>query len=139
MKTPHTLFVCTTCASTWQNGKRVGTSGGETLLEKISYLHQNWELRDEFSLQPVECMSACNRPCTVSFTAFGKYTYLFGDLDTQVEKLPATSVAILECAQKYYSQPDGLLPWSERPEQLKKGLLARIPPQPQLAGSSLEN
>ncbi|MDF5733837.1 MAG: FeS-binding protein, partial [Rhizonema sp. PD38] len=24
----HTLFVCTTCASVWQDGKRVGSSGG---------------------------------------------------------------------------------------------------------------
>ncbi|MHC5828610.1 MAG: FeS-binding protein, partial [Nostoc sp.] len=26
---------------------------------------------------------------------------------------------------------DGLLPWSERPEALKKGILAKIPPLPQ--------
>ena len=25
----HTIFVCTTCASKWENGKPVGESGGE--------------------------------------------------------------------------------------------------------------
>ncbi len=130
MKTQHTLFVCTTCASVWKEGKRQGTSGGEKLLDQLQHLHKNWELRDEFPIQPVECMSACSRSCTVSFAAAGKYTYLFGDLPTNVETLPATSAAVLECASKYYGKSDGLLPWSERPEPLKKGILARIPPLP---------
>ncbi|MEQ9481157.1 DUF1636 domain-containing protein [Coleofasciculus sp. F4-SAH-05] len=124
----HTLFVCTTCASTWQDGKRIGKSGGEKLLEPLQELHQNWSLRDEFKLQPVECMSACSRPCAVSLAAPSKHTYLFGDLPVDVETLPATAAAILDCASLYHSKPDGLLPWSKRPEPLKKGILARIPP-----------
>lgn len=124
----HTLFVCTTCASTWQDGKRMGQSGGEKLLELLENLHQNWSLRHEFPMQPVECMSACSRACAVSFAALGKYTYLFGDLPVDVEALPKTAAAILDCASLYHSQCDGLLPWSKRPEPLKKGILARIPP-----------
>ena len=130
MKIQHTLFVCTTCDSTWKEGKRVGISGGQKLLEQLSYLHQDWELRDEFPIQPVECMSACSRPCAVSFTAAGKYTYLFGDLTAAEETLPAVSFAVLDCASLYHTQANGLLPWSERPEALKKGILARIPPLP---------
>jgi predicted metal-binding protein len=34
----HTLFVCTTCASVWQNGKRVGESKGEQLLQQLQQL-----------------------------------------------------------------------------------------------------
>ncbi|MBE9125132.1 MULTISPECIES: DUF1636 domain-containing protein [unclassified Coleofasciculus] len=124
----HTLFVCTTCASTWKDSKRVGISGGEKLLEKLSHLQKEWDLRDEFPVQPVECMSACSRPCAVSFAALGKYTYLFGDLPIDVEVLPVTAAAVLECASLYHAKPDGLLPWSERPKPLKKGILARIPP-----------
>jgi predicted metal-binding protein len=123
MEKQHTLFVCKTCASVWQNGKRVGESGGEQLLQQLQQLQQNWELRDKFLIQGVECMSACNRSCVIAFTAEGKLTYLFGDLS--VDSSPS---AVLECASQYYTKYDGLLPWSERPEPLKKGILAKIPP-----------
>lgn len=119
----HVLFVCKTCATIWKDGKPQGKSGGQELIENISELHQNWELRDEFPIQEIQCMSACSHSCTVSFAAAGKHTYLFGDLPAQ-----NSAAAVLECAAKYYSNPDGLLPWSERPEPLKKGIIARIPP-----------
>ncbi|MBD2353354.1 DUF1636 family protein [Tolypothrix sp. FACHB-123] len=119
----HTLFVCKTCASVWQDSKRVGESGGEKLLKKLQILAEDWELRDKFPIQQVECMSACSHSCVVAFAAQGKITYLFGDL-----AVDDSASAVLECAQKYYNKPDGLLPWSERPEALKKGILAKIPP-----------
>ncbi|MBD2207690.1 DUF1636 domain-containing protein [Calothrix sp. FACHB-1219] len=119
----HTLFVCKTCASIWQDGKRIGESGGEKFLKKLQLLAQEWELREKFAIQPVECMSACNRSCVVAFAAQGKITYLFGDLTVD-----ESASAVLECANKYYSKNDGILPWSERPEALKKGILAKIPP-----------
>lgn len=118
----HTLFVCKTCASVWQDGKRLGESGGEKLLQQLQILAEDWELRDQFPIQQVECMSACNRSCVVAFAGEGKITYLFGDL-----AVDESASAVLECASQYYSKPDGLLPWSERPEALKKGVLARIP------------
>ncbi|WP_071189323.1 DUF1636 domain-containing protein [Trichormus sp. NMC-1] len=118
----HSLFVCKTCASVWQDGKRVGETGGQKLLQEIQQLAQNWDLRDDFPIKEVECMSACNRSCVVAFAGQGKLTYLFGDLPVE-----GCAEAVLECASKYYSQPDGVLPWSERPEPLKKGILARIP------------
>lgn len=119
----HTLFVCKTCASTWQNGKRVGESGGEKLLQHLQLLAQDWELQNQFFIQGVECMSACSHSCAVALTASGKFTYLFGDFPTDGD-----ASAILECASQYYNKVDGSLPWSERPEALKKGILAKIPP-----------
>ncbi len=126
MKTNHTLFICTTCASVWKEGKRVGTSGGQLLLNQLTEIYQNWELAPEFSLQAVECMSACNSPCIVTFAAAGKFTYVFGNLPVD-----GSASAVLECASQYYAKTDGLLPWSERPEPLKKGIVAKIPPLPQ--------
>ncbi|QSJ20624.1 DUF1636 family protein [Nostoc sp. UHCC 0702] len=119
----HTLFVCKTCASVWQDGKRQGESGGEKLLQQLQHLAQNWDLRDDFPIKEVECMSACNRSCVVAFAAGGKLTYLFGDLAAE-----GSASAVLECASQYYAKADGLLPWAKRPEPLKKGILARIPP-----------
>ena len=88
MSTPHILFVCTTCASVWKDGKRQGISGGEKLLAQLSQEHKNWELSNKFSIQPVECMSACSHSCAVSFAAAGKHTYVFGDLPYEQENLP---------------------------------------------------
>jgi predicted metal-binding protein len=126
MQAQHTLFVCTTCSSTWKDGKRVGESGGQRLLKLLQQHHQDWKLQAEFAIKAVECMSSCNRSCAICFASTSKYTYLFGDLSAD---LSATEIAdVLECADKYYSHPQGSLPWSERPEPLKKGIVAKIPP-----------
>ena len=128
MSNQHSLFVCTACASIWQEGKRIGKSGGQAMLEHLSQLHQDWDLCHEFPVRSVECMSACSHACAVAFAGDGKHTYLFGDLSFEPETFSATAIAILDCARKYYHADDGLLPWAERPEPLKKGVLARIPP-----------
>jgi predicted metal-binding protein len=76
-------------------------------------------------LVPVECLSVCKRPCTVSFAASGNRTYGYGDL------LPETSVeTILAGAALYAAAPDGVIAWKLRPEALKRGVVARIPPLP---------
>ena len=121
----HTIFVCTTCASTWENGKRVGESGGEKLLKRLQSDYQSWELNPEFTIQAVECMSACNRSCVISLASSGKTTYVFGDVSPDLT--PAEVKGVFDCATKYYVNPEGSLPWAERPQPLKKGVLARIP------------
>ena len=125
IRTKHCLLVCTACASVWKDGKREGKSGGQQFMDDLSKLAKDWELSDQFEIQEVECMSACSHACAVSFAAAGKYTYLFGDLPANE---PKSVEAVLECASQYYAKPDGLLPWSERPQALKKGVLAKIPP-----------
>ena len=118
----HNLFVCTTCGGKWEDGKRVGESKGEQLLKQLQEFAEDSELQNQFSIQGVECMSACSHSCVVAFAAAGKSTYLFGNLPVD-----NSTSAILECASLYYAKADGLLPWSERPEPLKKGILAKIP------------
>lgn len=124
----HSLLVCTTCASNWQNGKKVGVSGGETLLNELSHLHQNWNKRSQFDIRAVACMSACSHACVVTFASEGKHTYLFGDLPSSPEQISATASAILSCAEIYSDRADGVMAWKERPEPLKSGVIARIPP-----------
>ena len=121
--TQHVLFVCKACATNYIEGKPQGQSGGQQLLEQLQELHSNWELRDEFQLQEVGCMSACSRSCAVSFVAAGKYTYVFGDLPAQ-----ESAAAVLNCAKLYFANPEGYLAWADRPKPLKNGILARIPP-----------
>jgi predicted metal-binding protein len=121
--TQHVLFVCKACATNYIEGKPQGQSGGQQLLEQLQELHSDWELRDEFQLQEVGCMSACSRSCAVSFVAAGKYTYVFGDLPAQ-----ESAAAVLACAKLYFANPEGYLAWADRPKPLKNGILARIPP-----------
>ncbi|MEO1133799.1 MAG: DUF1636 domain-containing protein, partial [Cyanobacteria bacterium J06639_1] len=123
----------TTCASTWKDGQRVGQSGGEKLLEAIAARHEEWGMRESFPIQPVECMSACSRACTVSLAAPGKYTFVFGDLPVADEALPETVEAVLTCAEQFHDKADGLLTWAERPKPLKSGLVARVPAWPPVA------
>ncbi|NJM22305.1 MAG: DUF1636 domain-containing protein [Richelia sp. SL_2_1] len=127
MENQHTILVCSSCASVWQDGKRVGISGGEKLLKEIEEKHQNWMLSKQFTVKSVECMSACSHSCTVAFSAPGKMTYLFGNLNHDSDALSETSAAVLECANLYYQKTDGKMAWSERPQAFKKSVLARIP------------
>jgi predicted metal-binding protein len=124
----HHLLICTTCASVWENGHRKGTSGGEALWSKLQDQYKNWDLQAQVSLHSVECLSACSHACAVAFVSPGKHTYVFGDLPHDPEEVEATATDILNCAEIFLHKPDGLMSWSDRPNRLKKGVMARIPP-----------
>ncbi|MEB3338411.1 MAG: DUF1636 domain-containing protein [Leptolyngbyaceae bacterium] len=125
MPTQHVLFICQTCAFSQTEREHEGQKGGQYLLEAVKNLHQEWELQADVAIQPVECLSACSRSCAVALAAPGKYTYLFGDLPAQT-----SASAVLECASLYVAADDGYLPWANRPQPFKNGILARIPPLP---------
>jgi predicted metal-binding protein len=61
----------------------------------------------------------------IALAAPHKTTLMFGDLP------PLESAAdILQLAIQYHASADGLILRQERPDRLKKGILARIPPFP---------
>jgi predicted metal-binding protein len=78
----------------------------------------------EVAIRPVECLSVCKRPCTIGFSAQGKWTYVYGDFAPD----EAAAATILDAAALYAATLDGLIPWRQRPQALKKGVVARIPP-----------
>jgi len=103
------------------------------LLKEIAQLHQDWDRRSQFAIRPVSCMSACSHACVVTFASEGKYSYLFGDLPIDHDNILKTASAILSCAEIYSDRADGMLAWKERPEPLKSGVIARIPPLSDIA------
>ena len=75
------------------------------------------------AIEANECLSVCKRACTISFAAPGKWTYVYGDLPAET----GASV-ILDGAALYAATTDGLIPWRQRPEALKRGVISRVPP-----------
>jgi predicted metal-binding protein len=79
-------------------------------------------------IETVECLSVCKRPCTVAVSSPRRWTYIYGDLD------PDASVApLLDGLSRYAASADGLVPWRERPDIFRKGVVARVPPNCSLA------
>lgn len=74
------------------------------------------------TVQPVACLGNCSRGATIALHAPGACTYVFGELT------PETAADVVQAACLLRDAEDGLLPWGPRPESLKKGLIARLPP-----------
>lgn len=123
--TQHILFLCKSCAYSSNQRDYMGRRGGNHLLNNLLRLQQQWTLAAEYSIEAVECLSACNRPCVVAYAAPNKTTLMFGDLPP----LQSASAA-LRLAEQYHASLDGMISRQERPEVLKRGILAQIPPLP---------
>ncbi|MFT7771693.1 DUF1636 family protein [Roseateles sp.] len=108
----NTLVICTTCAD----------GEGQALLEAV----ENEALARDFT-QPIRgqaCMAACSQGCAAALQGQGKHSYLFGRLAPDA----ASVDALLAVAAEHAEPGDGLLAWARRPERLKAGLIARLPP-----------
>jgi len=74
-------------------------------------------------VQQVRCLANCNRGLSAAIRHEGAWTYVFGHLDADRD-----GAALIEGARLLASSSDGLLPWRGRPDCLKRGLIARVPP-----------
>jgi predicted metal-binding protein len=79
------------------------------------------------AVQPLRCLANCKRGCTAvvrrTDPSNPSWTYVFGHLDPA-----ADAQALLDGAKLLAGSADGLMPWRGRPEPLKRGLIARVPP-----------
>jgi len=108
----NTLVICTTCAE----------GQGQALLEAL----ENEALARDCTqaIRGQACMAACSQGCTAALQGAGKHSYLFGRLAPDA----ASVDALLAVAAEHGEPGDGLLAWDRRPERLKGGLIARLPP-----------
>lgn len=117
-----TIFVCTTCRR-----KRADVPEGYDLpgkdLARILASEVARRGLTELTVTTVECLAVCRRPCTVAFAGPAKWTHLVGDLDAE-----AHVGDIVTAALAFARAPDGIVPWTERPQSIRNGGLARVPP-----------
>ena len=116
---PMTLYVCTTCRAA--DAPLSDERPGARLHTALAGLSDD----PMVTIEPVECLSVCKRVCTVAFAAPGKWTYVYGDLPPD-----HSAETILAGARLYAEAKDGIIPWKQRPDALKKGVVARVPPLP---------
>ena len=115
------MFVCITCrAEVGGNAPDDQPRAGARLFAAIEAVPS--ELRPALTVVPVECLSNCNRACTVAVTAPGKWTYVLGALDPEVH-----AHDVLTFARLHQQHEAGLPPWRERPEYIRKNTVARVP------------
>jgi predicted metal-binding protein len=117
-QTNVTAFICVTC--------RAGDTGeerpGRLLFDAVASKLDSRAERD-VTVTPVECLSVCKRPCTIALVASGKWTYVVGDLDPEVNVDDVISMAV-----SYRLSDNGIVPWRQRPQSFRKGIISRIPP-----------
>ena len=71
------------------------------------------------------CLANCSRGLSAALQRRGAWTYIFGGLRASQD-----GEALAAGARLFARSVDGLLPWAGRPEALKRGLIARVPPAP---------
>lgn len=118
-----TIHVCTACRRARPDLPEGYDQPGIGLAERLA---AQLEARgSRIAVLPVECLAVCKRPCTVAFAADGKWTYLIGDLETDTHL-----DEIVGAAEAYAASANGIVPWKERPQSFRKGVVARVPPLP---------
>ena len=74
------------------------------------------------AVRRVRCLANCTRGLSAAVRANGSWAYIFGGLEL------SGAPALIEGARLLAGAADGLMPWRGRPEPLKRGLIARVPP-----------
>jgi predicted metal-binding protein len=70
----------------------------------------------------VDCLGNCKRRLSAALLRKDCWSYVFGDLATD------SGADLVAGAKLFAASPDRLIPWRGRPDSLKRGLVARIPP-----------
>lgn len=112
-----TVYVCVTCRRPGDDGD--GPRAGLLLAEATAEAARGTDV----TVRQVECLANCRRSLSAAMRKKDSWTYIFGDLSA-----PDDAAALIDGAMLLGESKDGLLPWQGRPDALKGGLVARVPP-----------
>ncbi|MCZ8319979.1 MAG: DUF1636 domain-containing protein [Novosphingobium sp.] len=113
---PVIVTVCTSCRAP---GADLAEAPGRALYDATVRAAEGAACQ----VRPTQCLSVCKRICSASISAAGGYTFVFGDLD------PATAGAdLVTLAEACAVSPYGFVAWRDRPQAIRSGIIARVPP-----------
>jgi predicted metal-binding protein len=124
-----TIFVCTTCRRGTEALEPLEGRSGFRLHALLSEALTACAAGHGLQVLPVVCLSNCSEGCNVAFAAPGKWTYVIGNLDPE-----ADAAGIVTFAEQHRDHPEGVPVWRDRPESVRKGVAARVPPLGPAAG-----
>ena len=111
-----TILVCGSCRD--ENGSDAHPRAGETL----ALATRQAALGTGIIVRQVECLGNCKRRLSAAILRDECWSYVFGDLKAD------SAADLVAGAALFATSSDGILPWRGRPDALKRGLIARIPP-----------
>lgn len=111
-----TIIVCRSCRD--ETGADAHPRAGALLAENTRAAAAEANI----PVETVECLGNCKRRLSAALVMPGAWSYVFGDLTL------SSGRDLVEGAKLFTTSTDGLLPWRGRPDALKRGLVARIPP-----------
>jgi predicted metal-binding protein len=77
----------------------------------------------DVTVQRIRCLGNCSRGLSAAIRCDNAWTYVFGGLEPALD-----GPSLIIGAQLLAQAADGIMPWRGRPESLKRGLIARVPP-----------
>ena len=124
-----TVMVCITCRTPTDppgeldaDAPRAGSALADATLAAAAAATAATAAPD-VNVQRIRCLGNCSRGLSAAIRCENAWTYVFGGLD------PARDGPSLIIGARLLAQAaDGIMPWRGRPESLKRGLIARIPP-----------
>ncbi len=111
-----TVIVCASCRD--ETGCDTSPRAGPALAVDTRRAALGHDIR----VHTVECLGNCKRRLSAALLRDGCWSYVFGDLTA------SSGADLIAGAHLFAASDDGLLPWRGRPDSLKRGLVARIPP-----------
>jgi predicted metal-binding protein len=111
-----TVYVCITCCHS--NGVESEPPPGAILAAATAKAAEG----SGVVIKPVRCLANCTRGLSAAVRCHGSWTYIFGGLDA------GCGPALIDGARLLASATNGIMPWRGRPQPLKRGLIARVPP-----------
>jgi len=111
-----TIIVCSSCRDI--SGSDARPRAGELLGTATRAMSTAPDIR----VEQVECLGNCKRRLSAALIKPGAWSYVFGDLSIDAAE------DLIAGARLFQTSTDGILPWRGRPDSLKRGLVARIPP-----------
>lgn len=111
-----TVLVCASCRD--ESGSDAHPRAGTQLADDARAAARG----SGIPVRTVECLGNCKRRLSAAILRDGAWSYVFGHLDV------TSGADLVAGARLFATSTDGLIPWRGRPDSLKRGLVARIPP-----------